>query len=343
MGINVLITGKFSEGSLATSYKKVFEKINCTVSIFNDEDAYSKNKLAKNKYLHHLFWKILALPLQKEFIEKVRKEKPDLILVLKGWYFKPETLIKIKKENPNVKLFCFNGDNPFNTWHFSNSNIWIRKSIPLYDCYFIWGKFLIPLIKKSRAKRVEYLPFGYDPYLHYQTNPNRDNKKFYGSDIAFIGTWDKERENLLNNLLNYDLKIWGNVWEKANKKLLEKWMKRSIIGEEFSKVCNSAKIILNLIRKQNIPAHNMRTFEVPACKGFVLSTRTKEVLEFFKEGKEIECFSTINELKEKINYYLEHEKERKKIAKAGYERLRKSGYTYENRAKKILKIFEELR
>jgi len=51
MGINVLITGKFLEGSLTTSYKKAFEKINCIVSIFDDEAALKLAKDAKYKIL----------------------------------------------------------------------------------------------------------------------------------------------------------------------------------------------------------------------------------------------------------------------------------------------------
>ena len=41
------------------------------------------------------------------------------------------------------------------------------------------------------------------------------------------------------------------------------------------------------------------------------------------EGKEIACFETPEELREKIRYYLEHEDERLAIAAAGHERAQR--------------------
>lgn len=338
--MKILITGKKNCYSLSTSFYRAFTKLGIDIKIFDDEGLYKKkHSFLKNRYTHRLFWKVFSLPLQKEFIKTVNYEKPDLILILKGWFFSQSVLKKIKGENPQTKLFCFNPDNPFNNWHFGISNDNIRQSIPLYDVYFIWGKFLIDQLKIMGAKRVEYLPFGYDSELHYPVKVNKEEKNIYGSDLAFIGSWDKEREWWLSHLLDYNLIIWGNGWHKANRKLQTKCKKKPVIGEEFSKVCISSKIILNLIRKQNIPAHNMRTFETPACKGFVLSRRTEEVTSFFKENEEITCFSSPQELKKKINFYSKKEELRQKIAQRAFEKVK--NYTYLERAKKILNIYEE--
>ena len=336
--IKILIIGANPKCGMVHSFAEGFKKNKCKTAVFDEWVAYRKTPLAKNKYFHHFLYKLLAIPLQKKIIKKVKSENPDLVLVMNGWLIKPKTLKKIKQENPKTKLLCYNGDNPFNRYHFSNSNIWIRKSIPLYDIYFIWNKSLIPQLKKIGVKKAVHIPVGYDLELHYPIKVNEKDKEIYGSDIAFIGTWDEEREEFLNKLIDYDLKIWGNSWEKANAKLQKKWMKKPVMGEEFSKVCNSAKIILNLIRKQGHTSHNMKTFEIPVCKGFALSTRTEEILGFFKEGKEIICFDSIKELKEKINYYLKHEKEREKIIETCYKRVINSRYSYEDRIKQILKI-----
>lgn len=86
----------------------------------------------------------------------------------------------------------------------------------------------------------------------------------------------------------------------------------------------------------------MRTFEVPACRGFMLSTRTTEQKNFFKEGKEADYFSTPEELKQKIDFYLKNDELRLKIAEAGYQKLLKSNYSYIDRAKQVLKVFKSL-
>jgi spore maturation protein CgeB len=79
-----------------------------------------------------------------------------------------------------------------------------------------------------------------------------------------------------------------------------------------------------------------RTYEIPACGGFMLHERTDEVLELFEEGKEMACFGSIQELAEKINFYLAHPEERESIARAGYERC-VPAYSYDHRMAEIIK------
>lgn len=343
----ILLSGDFNPNSMNNVFIKSFQNLGLIVDIFDDQKTYDDLFLIKKsgilkRIIHRLFWRTFALRTSNKFLEKLKNQEYDLILILKGWFYHPKTIKKIKEIQPKAKLFCFNPDNPFNTWHHGVSNDWIRGSIPYYDVYFIWGKFLIEQLKKAGAKRVEYLSFFYDPEIYYPVEvKDEKEKEYYGSDVAFIGTYDEEREWWLNQIKDYNLKIWGNDWWKANKDLQKKWMKKPAYHEEFRKICACSKIILNIIRKQNIPSHNMRTFEAPACKAFVLSTRTEELKDFFEEDKEIVCFSSPEELKEKIDFYLKNDNLRKQIAEAGYNKVK--NHTYLEREKKILEVYEELR
>jgi spore maturation protein CgeB len=82
-----------------------------------------------------------------------------------------------------------------------------------------------------------------------------------------------------------------------------------------------------------------RTFEVPACGGFLLTGAADNLGDYYKDGKEIVVFKDKFDLAEKCKYYLEHEDERKTIAQAGYARTVRD-HTYEGR---FLEIFKALK
>ncbi len=344
--MKILLSGDFNKDSNNNFFIKHFSNLGVELDFFDDQKNYDENFPLKKRnllrrILHRLIWKNVSKKVGFKFLEKIKEDKYDVIFIIKGWFYHPKIIAEIKRNLPQAKLICFNPDNPFNTWHHGVSNDWIRGSIPFYDVYFIWGEFLIEKLKKAGVKRVEYLSFAYEPEVYFYEEPaNEEEKNYYGSDIVFIGTWDEEREWWLNHLKDFDLKIWGNDWNRANKGLRKKWMGKPAYAQDFRKICSASKICLNIIRKQNFPSHNMRTFEAPACRSFVLSTRTDEIKEFFEEDKEIVLFSTPEELREKINFYLENDELRKQIAYNGYQRVQ--GETYEKRCQKILELIKSL-
>jgi len=86
--------------------------------------------------------------------------------------------------------------------------------------------------------------------------------------------------------------------------------------------------------KPGVNQVKLRDFEVPLSGGFYLAEKAPDYDELFEIGSEVETWSTHDELLEKINYYLDHEEERKKVAKAGHERAIKY-HTWEVRFKAL--------
>jgi spore maturation protein CgeB len=73
-----------------------------------------------------------------------------------------------------------------------------------------------------------------------------------------------------------------------------------------------------------------RTFEVPACGGFLLTGEAEDLGCYYEIGSEIVTFHDENDLVDKVRYYLAHEGERSDIAKAGHRRTL-ADHTYERR------------
>lgn len=104
---------------------------------------------------------------------------------------------------------------------------------------------------------------------------------------------------------------------------------------EMPKVFRMSKINLNFTIpniKSGIP---LRIWDVLGCGGFLLTNYQAEIPYYFKEGEDLVCFDGLEDLCEKVGYYLEHEEDRKRIAWNGYHKVREK-HSYIERIHTIL-------
>lgn len=109
---------------------------------------------------------------------------------------------------------------------------------------------------------------------------------------------------------------------------------------QMPKVFRASKINLNMTIpniKSGIP---LRVWDILGSGGFLLTNYQAEIPYYFEEGKDIVCFDGIEDMRDKVKYYLSHEEERAKIARNGYEKV-KEHHTYVDRLSKILTIVKE--
>lgn len=109
---------------------------------------------------------------------------------------------------------------------------------------------------------------------------------------------------------------------------------------EMPKVFRASRINLNFTIpniKSGIP---LRIWDVLGAGGFLLTNYQAEIPYYFEEGRDLVCFDGINDLREKVGYYLTHEEERQTIALNGY-RTVKEKHNYIERIRAILAQVEE--
>ena len=71
--------------------------------------------------------------------------------------------------------------------------------------------------------------------------------------------------------------------------------------------------------KSGIP---LRCFDVMGSGGFLLTNFQAEMPMHFELDKELVCYYSEDDLEDKVSFYLKHEDERARIAKAGYEKVK---------------------
>lgn len=274
-----------------------------------------------------------------ELIRIVSTLRPDLMLVIATHGVRGGTLAQIKAYMPELLAYCVYPDTPHNL------DCERIHCLPFFDRVTAgtppWAKAL----ERLGARQVYYLPFAADPELHKPWPDDGVGKSAWSSDIAFVGVWRLGREELLEQLADFDLRVWGSHYWKSRTRpgspLHVRWSGRGVTGDEFSAVCSQSKVSLNLIDDVGWPGPNMRSFELPACRAFSLTTRTPAILEHFREGETIECFETPQEAREKVLYYLKHDDQRRRIAAAAYEYVVNNGHTYVDRARRLISWAKE--
>lgn len=78
----------------------------------------------------------------------------------------------------------------------------------------------------------------------------------------------------------------------------------------------------------------MRTFEIPAMGGLMLTNRTEEQQEFFPENEACYMYGSMDELKGKIDCILANRQEADRVRARGMELVQSHSYT--NRARYLL-------
>jgi hypothetical protein len=258
------------------------------------------------------------------------------VLVFKGVEFDAHSLRQIRRARPDVLFVNINPDDPFVARdHLFGRTNGLVECIPLYDVYFTWGRHLVPRIAALGCPHVEYLPFAYDPTLHFQTaNPGAREP----DRVAFVGTWDPGREAILSTLVEFNLHIFGGGWDHLHRRsrLRAKVRGSQLYFDAMALECCTATVCLNLLRPQNTGSHNMRTFEIPAVGALMLTTRSLEQDTFFPENDASLMYGSGEELRDRLEFALRSPGVAASIRQRGQELVRP--HTYDARCAFLLDV-----
>lgn len=155
---------------------------------------------------------------------------------------------------------------------------------------------------------------------------NEDSRKDYKAYIAYqylgIKVSEMERSRLLKAISeNYYLDIYTGSDTSFMPKVNNRGFAKSLT--DMPLIFKNSKINLQITAKTIETGLSQRVWDVLSCGGFLIMNYQAEIADYFSIGKDIEVYSSQEELMDKISYYLLHDDERIKIASNGYELVRK--------------------
>ncbi len=300
--------------------------------------------------------------MNRELLETMEREKPDLAFFHAGDDIEIETMKKITALG--VPSLYWTTDDSWRFWSVS------RYFAP----YFTWTA------TNRSALIAEYAKLGVKAILsHEGINP-----KFYQPlhniddqdiDVSFVGTYNPERGKVIKGLQAAGIEVYvrGKGWPEGElatqedvvkimarskislilnppsfyigvKPLVRLFFKRPNLGTFWRPFriqpdfWNFADNVRELLGKRNLQV-KARHFETLACRTLGMTRYADSLDKFYEIGKEIVVYQDIPDLIEKIRYYLEHKAERQKIAQAGYERTI-ADHTVEKRLDQIFGTME---
>lgn len=313
----------FDTSEIGPLEKYFFKPLNLTLSNLRitRSDPVGRN----SKYIFHA-------RRDRMFTGMVNNLKPQLIFIIGFPPLAPEVLLEAKKKSI---LVGWDTGNPMDLED-------VIETVFNYNFIFSISRYSVNELRKQNLENTFFLPHGVDSNLYRKLNLSPKEARPYQCDIGFIGSWYEIRQIILENLVDFDLGIWGPRWKykkRENKSLYPFVKGKGLFKGEVVKLYNTAKINLNINAWYGVmqSGMNMRVFEVPACNGFLMTDYDEELSDFFQVGEDVETFRDIEELRDKIKFYLREENIREKVALRGYEKVT-SHHTFIHRMQDMLQI-----
>lgn len=260
-------------------------------------------------------------------------EKFELIWVDKAVFLTKKTTSLLRKKTE--KLVHFTPDPAF-TFHQSSH---FTASLKYYDYAITTKPFELSFYQNHLPEnKIILTTQGFNPIMH--------RPKFVTANkvegVLFIGHYEKEREVVLQQLLNARIHVGvaGINWEKFAKKNKENshftFLGCGIYGSDYAKAISSYQFSWGALSKWIPELHTTRTFEIPACGTALITERNSETSSFFTEEEAV-FYDNPEEMIIKIKYYQNHPDKLELLIKNGRDRVIKDGRDYKTIIEGLLK------
>ena len=258
-------------------------------------------------YLDEMFSQSGSTGTSEMFLQWCASSPPDLIVFIPtGWAnIDPSRMVmQTVIEKLGIKVAMIRGDAAGEYGHQFNQS------------WFPFVSFIVFIDITISSLGYSKKPKAIQGFICANSKDFYDRKMARDLDVSFagsVGNW-LNRADHLEFLKESGISVFtGGGLEYDTK----------VSVEDYSKIMNRSKVSLSfcLHRTEGFPMLKGRVFDIMCCETFLLEDKGTETVKFFEPNKDFVMYDTKEEMLEKIQYYLKHERARQRVAESGHRKV----------------------
>lgn len=195
--------------------------------------------------------------------------------------------------------------------------------------YSFVEEVLTPEILTAMQKQLPYVP---------QPDGVESLSYFYSQYVIDRKLTSLERKHLLTKISErFSLKLYTHNKPKDMPKA--EYIGAIDWEESMPAVFRCSKINLNISLRSIRSGIPLRAFDIMGAGGFLLTNYQADFFDYFEPGEDFVYYESEADLLYKIDYYLIHDDERKRIAENGHDKV-KQHHTFHHRVEEMLAIIK---
>ena len=317
--LRVIVIGELWQGTTCLERAKALSDLGWEVVQFDNTRYLRSSSRVLSSLQHRLLLGPDVSRFNREVLSAAQSAgRIDVIWVDKGRWLYASTLAELKSKTGALAVH-YTPDPAFTmhtSWHF-------EASLGLYDLCITTKRYELETYRRKGAREVLFTWQGIDDrFIRHPACGRLDGRPL---DVVFVGHSEPHYVVTLERALNVtrNVRVYGPGWQRSSKRRAE-W--RSIVAppvwaDAFPEALAQGRVGIGLLSKRYPDAFTTRSFEVPGAGAMLLAERTTDHMELFSEDEEAVFFASLEELADKLRFYLEHENVRRRIAEAGRARV----------------------
>ncbi len=336
--MKILYAGTITPNDSTLYRMLALERLGHTPVPFNAVDYLHKSSLARK-----IAFRLAAGPqvqrLNRDLLHLAEREGVDVVWADKLLGMQPRTLKRLNAMGITTVSYMI--DNAFGPRSDPGWRLY-RKCLRLYDLHVTQRDISVQHYRERGVRDVMKIQTAFEPTIHFPPPPGWSDKD-RDRGVSFVGTPYDDRAQFLTRLwkdAGFPVTVSGGlVWKPALGPEATEAIYRGhgeLFRGDYREAIWRSRINLSFLTHSNQDEFVHKSFEITACRGFLLAERSAGHAQRFVEDEEAVFFSSYEECLEKIRRYLPDEQARDRIAAAGHARAVRSGYDNDTQVRLIV-------